>query len=181
MARKVHDCDKYIMAPAVNLDRRQGSTRVQKDRAPTKKPRQEVLYGAFFMSYESGVPGPVRTANLPLRRGMLYPIELLGQMTAIRPRALRRTACMLTAEPGFVMSSVGFLSVGQALPERSRFRPANTGTWPDRAKCIPPKCQHCKLQPFTLLKQTQLIDFNGFIFWHDTCNSSPANPIQPRH
>ena len=27
-----------------------------------------------------GVPGPVRTANLPLRRGMLYPIELLGQM-----------------------------------------------------------------------------------------------------
>jgi hypothetical protein len=31
----------------------------------------------------SGVPGPVRTANLPLRRGMLYPIELLGQMTAV--------------------------------------------------------------------------------------------------
>ena len=73
MARKVHDCDKYIMAPAVNLDRRQGSTRVQKDRAPTKKPRQEVLYGAFFMSYESGVPGPVRTANLPLRRGIFKP------------------------------------------------------------------------------------------------------------
>lgn len=24
-----------------------------------------------------GVPGQVRTANLPLRRGMLYPIELL--------------------------------------------------------------------------------------------------------
>ena len=29
---------------------------------------------------KDGVPGPVRTANLPLRRGMLYPIELLGQM-----------------------------------------------------------------------------------------------------
>ncbi len=27
---------------------------------------------------EDGVPGQVRTANLPLRRGMLYPIELLG-------------------------------------------------------------------------------------------------------
>lgn len=27
-----------------------------------------------------GVPGPVRTANLPLRRGMLYPIELLGRI-----------------------------------------------------------------------------------------------------
>ncbi len=25
-----------------------------------------------------GVPGEVRTHNLPLRRGMLYPIELLG-------------------------------------------------------------------------------------------------------
>ena len=29
-----------------------------------------------------GVPGGVRTCNLPLRRGMLYPIELLRQMTA---------------------------------------------------------------------------------------------------
>lgn len=181
MGRKVHGCDKYITAPAVNLDRRQGSTCVQKDRAPTKKPRQEVLCGAFSTDFESGVPGPVRTANLPLRRGMLYPIELLGQMTAIRPRALRQTACMLTAELGFVMSSVGFLSVGRALPKRWRFRPANTGTWPDRAKCTPPKCQHCKLQPRTLLKQTQAIDFNEFIFWHDTCNSSPASPIQPRH
>ena len=46
---------------------------------------------------------------------MLYPIELLGQMTAVQPRALRRTACMLTAEVGFVMSSVGFLSVGRSL------------------------------------------------------------------
>lgn len=52
---------------------------------------------------------------------MLYPIELLGQMTATEPRALRRTACMLTAKVGFVMSSVGFLSVGACLPERAGF------------------------------------------------------------
>lgn len=31
-----------------------------------------------------GVPGQVRTANLPLRRGMLYPIELLRHMPAAR-------------------------------------------------------------------------------------------------
>jgi hypothetical protein len=36
-------------------------------------------------------------------------------MTVIRPRALRQTACMLTAEVVFVMSSVGFLSVSQCL------------------------------------------------------------------
>jgi len=36
-------------------------------------------------------------------------------MTAIRPTALRRTACMLTAEVVFVMSSLGFLSVSQCL------------------------------------------------------------------
>ena len=47
---------------------------------------------------------------------MLYPIELLGQMTATAPGAVRRTACMLTAKVGFVMSSVGFLSVGRRLP-----------------------------------------------------------------
>ena len=181
MARKVHRCNKYITAPAVNLDRRQGSTREQKDRVRTKKPRQEVLCEAFFTGFESGVPGQVRTANLPLRRGMLYPIELLRQMTAIRPRGLRQTACMLTAEVGFVMSSVGFLSVGRALPERSRFRPANTGTWPDRAKCNHPKCQHCKLQSSAPSNQTQAIDLIGLIHWHDTCNSSPASPIQPRH
>ncbi|CEG51134.1 hypothetical protein PXNS11_150100 [Stutzerimonas xanthomarina] len=29
-----------------------------------------------------GVPGEVRTHNLPLRRGMLYPIELLGHNAA---------------------------------------------------------------------------------------------------
>lgn len=58
---------------------------------------------------------------------MLYPIELLGQMSAIRPKARRRTACMLTAEVGFVMSSVGFLSVGRSLFRECRFRPATTG------------------------------------------------------
>ena len=75
----------------------------------------------------SGVPGQVRTANLPLRRGMLYPIELLGQMTAAALKARRRTACMLTAEVGFVMSSVGFLSVGRCQPYLSCLDPANTG------------------------------------------------------
>ncbi len=85
---------------------------------------------------------------------MLYPIELLGQMTAVGPRALRRTACMLTAELGFVMSSVGFLSVGGSAPRRLRFRPANTGTQANRAKCTPPKCQHCKLQAFDIFINT---------------------------
>ena len=37
--------------------------------------------GAIFFAtlVKYGVPGQVRTANLPLRRGMLYPIELLRQ------------------------------------------------------------------------------------------------------
>lgn len=74
--------------------------------------------------YLYGVPGPVRTANLPLRRGMLYPIELLGQMTTIRPRGQRRTACMLTAEAGFVMSSVGFLIVGRSPQRHTARQPA---------------------------------------------------------
>lgn len=43
---------------------------------------------------ESGVPGEVRTHNLPLRRGMLYPIELLGLICAAR---------MLTSHGEFVM------------------------------------------------------------------------------
>ena len=102
--------------------------------------------------FGSGVPGPVRTANLPLRRGMLYPIELLGQMTAAALKARRRTACMLTAEVGFVMSSVGFLSVGRYRPHLSRPDPENTGPRAHRAKCTPPKSHHCKLQPFNRLK-----------------------------
>ena len=35
---------------------------------------------------ECGVPGQVRTANLPLRRGMLYPIELLRPRLPARMR-----------------------------------------------------------------------------------------------
>jgi hypothetical protein len=45
-----------------------------------------------------GVPGGVRTCNLPLRRGMLYPIELLRHMV-ITPDAARQTACMVTGGP----------------------------------------------------------------------------------
>lgn len=45
---------------------------------------------------------------------MLYPIELLGQVAIVEPKAQRRTACMLTATVKFVMSSVGFLIVGQS-------------------------------------------------------------------
>ena len=33
-----------------------------------------------------GVPGQVRTANLPLRRGMLYPIELLRHRSTMKKR-----------------------------------------------------------------------------------------------
>ena len=39
-----------------------------------------------------GVPGQVRTANLPLRRGMLYPIELLRHKSLRRSRSDRRRA-----------------------------------------------------------------------------------------
>ncbi|WP_124427345.1 hypothetical protein [Pseudomonas orientalis] len=45
---------------------------------------------------------------------MLYPIELLGQIAIVKQNAQRRTACMLTASINFVMSSVGFLIVGQS-------------------------------------------------------------------
>ncbi len=58
-----------------------------------------------------GVPGQVRTANLPLRRGMLYPIELLRHESTTR-NVVRETACMLTTYLAFVMSSL-FLSVGK--------------------------------------------------------------------
>ncbi len=54
---------------------------------------------------------------------MLYPIELLGQMTVARPKAWRRTASMLTAKVGFVMSSVGFLRVGDSSAGRRLLRP----------------------------------------------------------
>jgi hypothetical protein len=77
------------------------------------KRAQKSPAGYSVRGFEYGVPGPVRTANLPLRRGMLYPIELLGLMTAIKPWR-RWTACMLTAEVSFVMSSLGFLPVSRS-------------------------------------------------------------------
>lgn len=43
---------------------------------------------------------------------MLYPIELLRHKSPAR-NAARWTACMLTGGSAFVMSSVGFLSVGK--------------------------------------------------------------------
>ena len=49
---------------------------------------------------------------------MLYPIELLRHKSHAR-NALRWTACMLTGGSAFVMSSVGFLSVGKR-PSTSR-------------------------------------------------------------
>lgn len=44
---------------------------------------------------------------------MLYPIELLRHIGDRKEMRGARTACMLTGRPAFVMSSVGFLSVGQ--------------------------------------------------------------------
>ena len=42
-----------------------------------------------------GVPGGVRTCSLPLRRGMLYPIELLRQIcpSVASASRKRRRAC----------------------------------------------------------------------------------------
>ena len=42
---------------------------------------------------------------------MLYPIELLRQFTRTTQGVACRTASMVTAMRGFVMSSVGFLAV----------------------------------------------------------------------
>jgi hypothetical protein len=73
-------------------------------------------------------------------------------MTAIGHGAQRRTACMLTAKVDFVMSSVGFLSVGRSLFDPGPRCPAATGPGCCRAKCTTPKCHHCKLQPDATLK-----------------------------
>jgi hypothetical protein len=73
-------------------------------------------------------------------------------MTAVEPKGWRRTACMLTVRVDFVMSSVGFLNVGQSVFDGLRFGPVNTGTCRHRAKCTPLKCHHCKLQPFASFK-----------------------------
>jgi hypothetical protein len=48
-------------------------------------------------------------------------------MTGAAPGKRRRTACMLTARLGFVMSSVGFLSVGRYLPGGPCLGPVDTG------------------------------------------------------
>jgi hypothetical protein len=51
---------------------------------------------------------------------MLYPIELLRHTLPAR-NAERWTASMLTGTPAFVMSSVGFLSVGRCFPGPGNF------------------------------------------------------------
>ena len=83
---------------------------------------------------------------------MLYPIELLGQMTAAALKARRRTACMLTAEVGFVMSSVGFLSVGRCQPYLSCPDPANTGPARPSCKMHSPKTPSLQIATFQPLK-----------------------------
>ena len=65
---------------------------------------------------KDGVPGRVRTCNLPLRRGMLYPIELLRRASGVHGPPYG-TASMLPSEPGFVMSSLRFLPVGGFQPQ----------------------------------------------------------------
>jgi hypothetical protein len=72
-------------------------------------------------------------------------------MTANRQWARRRTACMLTAQVNFVMSSVGFLSAGPCLGLQLVLHSMITGNRNHRAKCTPPKCHHCKLQHHTYL------------------------------
>src|SRR3546814_15058807 len=57
-----------------------------------------------------GVPGEVRTHNLPLRRGMLYPIELLGRV---------RRGSMLASLHAFVMRAV---STEPVQPDRIKSR-----------------------------------------------------------
>lgn len=74
---------------------------------------------------------------------MLYPIELLRH----KPVATRRTACMLTARPRFVMSSVGLFKCRQApcnaagsftvhfaLPQKAIIAECNPTLWKNPAK-----------------------------------------------
>ena len=87
---------------------------------------------------------------------MLYPIELLGRVAVVESKAQRRTACMLTATVKFVMSSVGFLIVGQSCSHicgaaTTFARPAY------RADCIPANCHHCKLQCTTTSDDPQAV------------------------
>ncbi len=83
---------------------------------------------------------------------MLYPIELLGQMTATGPGARRRTACMLTAEVGFVMSSVGFLRVGLSLFCRAPSEPVKPGDQPPSCKMHSPKMPALQIATLRAIK-----------------------------
>jgi hypothetical protein len=60
-------------------------------------------------------------------------------MTASRPRARRRTACMLTAQVNFVMSSVGFLSVGLCPRHQGSFQAMIAGNSQPSCKMHYPK------------------------------------------
>ena len=88
-----------------------------------------------------GVPGGVRTCSLPLRRGMLYPIELLRQITA----------CMVTGTPLFVMSSLSFLTVGLSM---TRLSQACTSRRPSPSDLCPipnHEAVHFALQLFAII------------------------------
>lgn len=66
-----------------------------------------------------GVPGGVRTCNLPLRRGMLYPIELLRHCVPAHRSVPARTACILAACTAFVMSSLPSRAVADVATKQS--------------------------------------------------------------
>ena len=83
---------------------------------------------------------------------MLYPIELLGQMTATGPGARRRTACMLTAEVGFVMSSVGFLRVGLSLFCRAPSESVKPGDSSPSCKMHSPKMPALQIATLRAIK-----------------------------
>ncbi len=75
----------------------------------------------------------------PLGGGCSIQLSYWDKMTATGQEARRRTACMLTAEVGFVMSSVGFLSVGLSLFCRARFEPVKPGDPSPSCKMHSPK------------------------------------------
>ena len=43
------------------------------------------IYKAFFICLENGVPEPIRTADIFLRREALYPAELRGHQAQLYP------------------------------------------------------------------------------------------------
>jgi len=83
---------------------------------------------------------------------------------------------MLTATVKFVMSSVGFLIVGQSC-KHIRGAALHSLAPPHRADCIPANCHHCKLQCTTTSTDPQAIVYIELIGWHESCNSSSTNPI----